>query len=903
MGQEISFTLDSIHQLPGKDHEKLEAYHKLFDLHKKNKDYTQLGSDAHQVGRWLFYKEKKWKEALSVTEIAIDARKKADPFNPEMLKRSYHNHSLFNIINGRHSEGIKSLKKLLAVKGSDYNHDKAYDLIGNSYRILGDPHQALEYQLLAFKYYDPVKDKRYIISNHINTAISYKNIGDPKSYDQAIIHLLAADSLNSTMEKYSIHEDYAINNNLGDMYFQQQQEETESINKSIIRFEKAMVLAEKMNNTRNLAQVNFNLGMIYSESDPVLAQDFFEKASSYAKNNRRAAYLIPKIYRGLGQAAFGQENYSETHEYFRKAFSVYFNKEIQDSNWLPSKQELELTYFRDKSVFLELLKLKALAYLEQAKKENDTISYQNAIRTVKTADVFTDQVMKENLSYRSKLTWRSSTSQMYAIGLEACYQLNDIETAFFFMEKNKALLLTQEVIKNNINFPGDILQRKKRLENNVIRQQRRFTNASDTKKDSISAVVLAQKEMLQQFKDSLSSIYPEYSNTTVNPKILSLTSVKPTTDEAIIQYIIAESIALTVPQTFGIAITDNDTHFFKVNNPKKLLDNIYSLRKQLSQPFQTPTDISNYRNQAYRLYNQLFPEEVQKLLKHKKVTIVPDRQLSFIPFEALVTEKDTGTYLIENTEINYVYSLSFQKENATINRQHENEFLGVAPINFSNGLATLSKSKNEIDTAQTYYKGSLLLNEQAIKENFTEQIGNYKILHLATHADASDSIAPWIAFHDTKLTVDEINVSKTNAELVVLSACNTSLGEITHGEGVLSLARGFFVSGANTVIPSLWSTNDKTTATITSNFYKNLSDGKTKSEALRLAKLDYLKSNTDAEASPYYWAPLILIGDTTTLLPATNYWIIFVGITAIILIFLIFYFMIYKKKQKILKKC
>jgi len=167
MSQEISFTLDSIHQLPGKDYEKLEAYHKLFDLHEKNKDYTQLGSDAHQVGRWLFYKEKKWKEALSVTEIAIDARKKAAPFNPEMLKRSYHNHSLFNIINGRYSEGIKSLKKLLAVKGSDYNHDKAYDLIGNSYRILGDPHQALEYQLLAFKYYDPIKDKRYIISNHI----------------------------------------------------------------------------------------------------------------------------------------------------------------------------------------------------------------------------------------------------------------------------------------------------------------------------------------------------------------------------------------------------------------------------------------------------------------------------------------------------------------------------------------------------------------------------------------------------------------------------------------------------------------------------------------------------------------------------------------------------------------
>ena len=281
--------------------------------------------------------------------------------------------------------------------------------------------------------------------------------------------------------------------------------------------------------------------------------------------------------------------------------------------------------------------------------------------------------------------------------------------------------------------------------------------------------------------------------------------------------------------------------------------------------------------------------------------IIPDRQLSFIPFEALVTNEDVGTYLVESNEISYVYSLSFQKENAAVNRQHENEFLGVAPINFSDGLSTLSKSKDEIDTAQTYYAGSSIIDDEALKDNFIKKAGDYKILHLATHADASDSIAPWIAFHDTKLTVDEINISKTNAELVVLSACNTSLGKVTHGEGVLSLARGFFSSGANTVIPSLWSTNDKTTATITSNFYKNLSEGKTKSEALRLAKLDYLKSNTDAEASPHYWAPLILIGNPDPLLPQNNYSILWIALALILVLSVIVYLFANKKKKKFLK--
>ncbi len=898
MGQEISFKLDSIHKLSGSNYEKLTQYYQLFDIHKENEDFTQLGSDAHQVGRWLFYKEKKWKEALAATKIAYEAREKATPFNAELLKRSYFNYANFHKLIGKHAIAIRYFRKMLEVKGSDFFHAKAYGLIGSSYSKIGDPYQAIENQLQAFTYFDPIKDKIFIISNHINIGITYKNIRTQKSFSKAISHLLTADSLIHTVKNPRTHDLYAINNNLGDMYYKKVGQKNDI--KAIAYFEKALELAQEMKIEKNLAQVNFNLGMIYNKSNTTLAEYYFNTALSYIKDNKGAAYLIPKILRGLGQAAFAQGNYTKAHEYYRKSFSKYFNQEIIDPDWLPSKKDLELTYIREKSVFLELLKLKTQTYMVNAKKENDSVSYKNVIRTVKVADIFTDHIMKENLSYRSKLVWRSLTSQIFAIGLDACYQLADIETAFYFMEKNKALLLTQEVVKNNINLPGDILEKKKKLESMIIRQQRRFTKASIAKKDSLSAVILSQRGILQQFKDSLALNYPSHFSATSNPKILPLVNIKPQKNEVIIQYTIAESVALTIPQTHGIIITNNDTHLFKIRNTKKLLDNVYDLRKRLNHPFKTSTDISTYKKVAHELYNQLFPEKIQALLKDKNVTIIPDRQLSFIPFEALVTDKDLGTYLIENTEINYVYSLSFQKENASINRQHENEFLGVAPINFSNGLSTLSKSKQEIDNAKKYYKGSSLINTQAIKDNFTEKADSYKILHLATHADASDSIAPWIAFHDTKLTIDEINISETSAELVVLSACNTSLGEITHGEGVLSLARGFFASGANTVIPSLWSTNDKTTTTITSSFYKNLSEGKTKSEALRMAKLKYLNNHTDAEASPHYWAPLILIGDSTTLLPTKEYnviQIVFMVIIGIIICMVSLYFFCKRKNN------
>ena len=555
MGQEISFTLDSIHQLPGKDSEKLTQYYELFELHKKNKDFTQLGSDAHQVGRWLFYKERKWKKALAATKVAIEARKKAEPFNAEMLKRSYFNYAIFNKLYENHDISIEYFRKLIDVKGSDFNNNQAYALIGSSYNALGDPYKAIEYQLLAFKYFDPVKEKKYIVSNHINTALSYKNIRNAKNIAKAITHLQTADSLIKTIEKPSIHDQYAINNNLGDLY------EVKNPEKSILYFEKALVLAEKMNRTKNLAQINFNLGMIYNESNTKLAQPYFDKALSYAESSNNTIYLIPKIYHGLGELAFTEGNYLKAHTYYQKAFSKYLNQEIPDVHWLPSKKELD--NINDKSVFLDFLKLKSQTYMAQAKKENDDSAYRNVIRTVKSADVLTDLIMQENLSYRSKLIWRSLASQIFAIGLEACYRLKDIDTAFYFMEKNKALLLTQEINEKNSDIPAKILERKTGIENEIIYLQKRFVNAAAAQKDSISALILDQKETLKQFRDSLSFVYPAYFTTISNPNILSLKEIKPGKDEVIIQYMIAESVGRTIPQTHGVVITHDDTRFFQ----------------------------------------------------------------------------------------------------------------------------------------------------------------------------------------------------------------------------------------------------------------------------------------------------------------------------------------------------
>jgi len=130
---------------------------------------------------------------------------------------------------------------------------------------------------------------------------------------------------------------------------------------------------------------------------------------------------------------------------------------------------------------------------------------------------------------------------------------------------------------------------------------------------------------------------------------------------------------------------------------------------------------------------------------------------------------------------------------------------------------------------------------------------------------------------------------------VVLSACNTSLGELHHGEGVMSLSRSFFNSGSHSVMPTLWEVNDKTSLELIKSFYTNLNLGQDKSLALHNAKLKYLDVNSLSQSSPYYWASFVLIGDTSTIKIETGSYIIYYFIFGIILLITIIYFLRRKK--------
>jgi CHAT domain-containing protein len=144
----------------------------------------------------------------------------------------------------------------------------------------------------------------------------------------------------------------------------------------------------------------------------------------------------------------------------------------------------------------------------------------------------------------------------------------------------------------------------------------------------------------------------------------------------------------------------------------------------------------------------------------------------------------------------------------------------------------------------------------------------YRYVHLATHA-VVDEEHPGMSrlllqreegsSEDGILHLGEVYNLRLNADLVVLSACDTGRGRIARGEGIIGLTRGFLYAGAKSLLVSLWPVGDAATADLVLEFYEELLAGRPRAEALRQAKLRTMGRNPEY-AQPYYWSSLVLVG-------------------------------------------
>jgi CHAT domain-containing protein len=357
-------------------------------------------------------------------------------------------------------------------------------------------------------------------------------------------------------------------------------------------------------------------------------------------------------------------------------------------------------------------------------------------------------------------------------------------------------------------------------------------------------------------------------------------------------------------QSFMFLIKKDDYDLFPLPPRDKIRNSIKGYLKELSDP-----PIEKFRGNlaAKRLFNQLFaPLEKNLNDSIENLIIIPDGLLYYLPFEALIMNSEDISsdpkFLIENFKISYApssSSLLFLKKRE-IAVFPTKSLLAIGNPKYSLGEITQSNSKDSSQIFKEIYENQgfnfppLPYSQREIKEisKYFERkrkdiylgdvaresliknisLEDYQIIHFACHG-LHDEIFPFRSGlvlsldgnikEDGFLLVREIYDLKIAADLIVLSACKTGKGKLENIEGVLGLPRIFFYCGAKSVVSSLWEVNDKSTSKFMSDFYKYLSLGESKSQALRMAKLKMLRSKY---CHPFYWASFVLYGDFTKIL-------------------------------------
>ncbi|MEW6496951.1 MAG: CHAT domain-containing tetratricopeptide repeat protein, partial [Cyanobacteriota bacterium] len=283
-----------------------------------------------------------------------------------------------------------------------------------------------------------------------------------------------------------------------------------------------------------------------------------------------------------------------------------------------------------------------------------------------------------------------------------------------------------------------------------------------------------------------------------------------------------------------------------------------------------------FQNLYLQQLHQLLIEPIADLLPtdpNAHIIFVPQEQLFLVPFAAL-QDKD-GKYLLEKHTI--LTSPSIQVLELTRQQRQQigsgESFLVVGnptmpSVSFRIGqpprqLSSLPDAEREALAIASFLNTTALIGNQATKATIVQQMPKARIIHLATHGlmDNEQGLKSALALAPSDqdnglLTAEEILNLQLNAELVVLSACNTGRGQVT-GDGVIGLSRSLISAGVPSVIVSLWAVPDSPSATLMTEFYRQLQQNPDKAQALRQAMLTMIKQHPN----PKDWAAFTLIGE------------------------------------------
>jgi CHAT domain-containing protein len=790
---------------------------------------------------------------------------------------------------GRNEQALEALQLAItrleeAGRANGLETAQALSHLGNLYRATGKYTQAEEQLTVALAY-----RQKLLPANHELIAASYNDLGlvfSNSDADKALDYYEKALAIYQNLHGAE-HPKIAIaRTNTGFLY-----RRLELYGDAVNNFDAALKINEKVYPGPHPAKafVLFNLGETYRKiGDAKAALAFYQRARTmYAESYGPRHPELARVLNALGSLSLAARDYHQSLAYYQQALQantanfegadVYVNPPLRD--------------FYDGNVLLYSLLSKAQAL--EARHYGRTLKFHDltvALQTLQRCDTLIDKLRQQTASENDKITLGATANEVYGDGVRIAFEAAAValhkqsyrELAFYFAEKSKSAVLQEAIADANAKafagIPAALLEEERELKASIAQCAQKLAQKPDaTEEKRLRESLFTLNRNYAAYTRRLEQQFPDYFNLRFNSSAPSTRQLQARLDArtAVLSYFVDEKNS----QLYIFTLTRKAFHITERTLTKEFDRYVKGLRNSL-----LFNNEETYRLSASYLSGMLLPYRQLEGIGH--LVILPTGRLSSVPFETLFTSVKTPPaenkgyaaypYLIRQYSIRYEFSagLILQKPAPQPPSASPSIFL-CAPVTFpaADNLSDLPGTEAEVNAIAKRFEARTLGHRVCLRQQADEgrvktgSLGTYTYLHFATHGIVDEThpelsrifLQPGVG-EDGHLFAGEVYNLNLQASLVTLSACQTGLGKLSKGEGVIGLSRALVYAGAKYILVSYWSVADESTSVLMDRFYGQLLDAPTGVFAgtLRETKLGMIKDGM--YAAPYYWAPFVLIG-------------------------------------------
>ena len=801
-------------------------------------------------------------QGYSEQSLAIAERMKSSPGQAPLgpieygRARSLNTLGVLDLHNGDHDEALNKLREALALyerlnAGSSYNIELADVLIdlARVYGEMGEYRQAFSYLNKAHQVSRSSGDQNTIANIMSGQAALFL-----EQEDDAAARKYFNASLAIYRSSGNVRQEARVLLNLAVI-----EEREGRHNKALELFERSMDRANAANSVDIQIAAGEGLGVVLTaRRDFPNALQAIHQSLELARRVKAKTREVELLWRAA-QTHYARQDYRESASLAKQALAL-----------ARSLQLPKLTYF-------------ATATLGDAYAADDKVEL--AIATLKEA-INQVEALRDQAAGRREgrhLFFENKVGPYHALVKLLTRDGNNFE-ALLYAERAKARVLL-EAVRDNRTDLKDIYSEGEKAEAELltnklsaIRERIQSESDGETKSRLQNQLVDVQRELVL-FQERLAAVHPELPlRAGPAPPLTpaSLNTLIPANDLAYLEYVVTGSDVGVFIVKRNRVTTERELKYVKLPvNHDELGRKVNEFHLALAK---RDPDNDPLGRELYRLLIEPVANELQNIAT---VCIIPDAFLWTLPFQALITTR--GHYLIQEHSLFYAPSLTVLKE---MSRRKQQQSRGESLLAFGNpviesddkqsqDLHPLPEAEAEVAAVADSIRTRIMkvfVGRQADETTFKTLAPEYATIHLATHGllDNTDPLNSYLLLTKTEGAVEndgflharEIINLRLNADLVVLSACETGKGRISPGEGVVGMAWAFFVAGARSMVVSQWRVNSASTSQLMKNFYQALGrqhnpNSRDKSAALREASLRLL--NERRYRHPFYWAGFVLV--------------------------------------------